>query len=336
MVVTKNTTPTTALAHVLSEVLGEQPRESDILNGPYTKAFDAIGIQDINDLLAIDPMVDFNDITIREVVLSTPVKGTGLGPPSPVPGSRNVPSPPPPPTRQRHLSVVEKRTVLQLQLWFREFSVRNQNVPPVRRWFSLTSASFATWRSTYSPQAASNTGGTIPTGRNTVTTALETYQKGIKRDVGEYKHLKEDKFWLNFRRQLLLTALTQGVGRIFDLSFDPTTLTGEDVTLYQEQNTFCYKVLSTIVQTSTGRTYLRQHAEDHDANAVFRAMTAYYTLSRVADSAVTTLKSSIMDFRFDSNWTSGAVAFLNKWKTMVMDLDEVQEKPSDPMKRNVV
>lgn len=165
--------------------------------------------------------------------------------------------------------------------------------------------------------------------------ALDTYQKGIKRDVSEYKHLKEDKYWLNFRRQLHLTALTQGVGRIFNLDFDPTTLTGIDAQLYVEQNTFCFKVLSTIVETSTGRTYLRQHAEDHDANAVYRKMTAYYQTSRVADTALITLKNSIRDLRFDSNWTSGAVAFLNKWKTMVMDLDEVQEKPSDPDERNV-
>jgi hypothetical protein len=163
-----------------------------------------------------------------------------------------------------------------------------------------------------------------------VPTALENYQKGIKRDVSEFKHLKEDKFWLTFRRQLLLTALTQGVGRIFDLDFDPTTLTGTDATLYTEQNTFCYKVLCTIVQTSTGRTYIRKHAEDHDANAVFRDLTAYYTTSRVADTAITTLRNSVNDFKFDSSWTNGAVAFLNKWKTMVMDLDEVQEKPSEP------
>ena len=75
MVDTKSTNLTSALLHVLSEVLGEQPQDIDILNGPFTKAFNAVGIQDINDLLAIDPMVDFNDITISEVVLpSTPVR----------------------------------------------------------------------------------------------------------------------------------------------------------------------------------------------------------------------------------------------------------------------
>ena len=323
---TKSTNPATALEHVLSDVLREQPQVPAVLNGPFRKAFAMVGIQDINDLLAIEPMVDFKDIIIKEVLPPTPIKGTGLGPTSPVPGSGTVPAS----MRERQLTIVEKRMVLQLQIWFRDYSSRNQNIPPVRRWFSLTSVTFATWRSTYDPQAASKTGGTAPTGSHTVTTALDNYQKGIKRDVSEYKHLKEDKYWLNFRRQLLLTALTQGVGRIFDLTFDPKTLTGTDATLYMEQNTFCYKVLIAIVQTSTGRTYIRQHAEDHDANAVFREMTAYYTTSRVADTAVTTLKATISDFRFDSNWTNGAVAFINKWKTLVMDLDEVQERPTDP------
>lgn len=147
MMTTKTTNPNTALLHVLSEVLNE-PKQvpSSMLRGPYTKAFDAIGIQDVNDLLAIDPMVDFNDVFITEISpFSTPVKGTGTGS-SPVSGS--APSPPPP-TRQRKLSVVEKRTVLQLQLWFREFSARNQAITPIRRWFKLTSDTFETWRSTY-------------------------------------------------------------------------------------------------------------------------------------------------------------------------------------------
>ena len=150
---TKTSNPKTALLHVLSDVLGEPTQVPNMLRGPYTKAFDAVGIQDVNDLLAIDPMVDFNNVLIIEALpYTTPVKGSGIGTPSPVSGSRKVPSPPPP-TRQRQLSVVEKRTVLQLQIWFREFSAQNQTVPPIRRWFNLTSSTFATWRSTYDPHA---------------------------------------------------------------------------------------------------------------------------------------------------------------------------------------
>ena len=330
---TKAVNPKTALQHVLSEVLGEPPREPAVFNGPYRLAFELAGINDIYDLLAIDPIKDLESIIITEIIPPPPAEVARLGSPAPTrTGSSKVQTVPETlPARQRHLTVVERRTVLQLQLWFREFSIQNQQITPIRRWFSLTSSLFGTWRSTYYSQEAGNIAGVVPRiGNENVTTALETYHKGVKREVGEYKPLKEDKYWLNFRRHLLLTALIQGVGRIFDLNYDSTTLQGEDVTLYKEQNTFCYKVLCSIVQTSTGRTYVRKHAADHDANAVFREMTAYYTLTRVADTAITTLKSTIYDFKLDSNWNGGAVAFINKWKTMVMDLDEIQEKPTDP------
>ena len=89
---TKSTNPATALEHVLSDVLREQPQVPAVLNGPYRKAFAMVGIQDINDLLAIEPMVDFKDIIIKEVLPPTPIKGTGLGPTSPVPGSGTVPA----------------------------------------------------------------------------------------------------------------------------------------------------------------------------------------------------------------------------------------------------
>jgi hypothetical protein len=271
------------------------------------------GINDVNDLLSIDPMKDLEGIIITEIIPPPPAEVAKLGSPMPTRSSKIPTAPETLPARQRHLTVVERRTVLQLQLWFQDFSTQNQETTPIRRWFTLTSSLFGTWRSTYHSQDTSKIGGVVPRGGNeNVVSALETYQKGVKREVGEFKPLKEDKYWLNFRRHLLLTALTQGVGRIFDLTYNSTTLKGEDVTLYKEQNTFCYKVLCSIVQTSTGRTYIRKHANDHDANAVFREMTAYYTLTRVADTAITTLKSSIYDFKLDIKWNSGAVAFVNK------------------------
>ena len=334
MVDTKTTNPTTALEHVLSEVLGEPHRDPARMQGPYRLAFAVAGINNVNDLLAVDPMVDFDGVIFTEILPPPPAEVAKLGSPMPIRSMKGVGLSIVLPTRERQLTVVERRTVHQLQLWFWEYSTQNQTTPPIRRWFALTSTLFGVWRSTFHSHGSSQTligGGVVPHGGNSaVSSALDSYHKGVKRDVTEFKPIKEDKYWLNFRRQLLLTALTQGVGRIFDLTFDPRTLKGDDQLLYNEQNTYCYKVLCLIIQTSTGRTYIRKHADDHNANAVFREMTAYHTLTRVADTAVTTLKTTIFELRFDKNWNGGAVAFLNKWKTLIMDLDEIQERPSDP------
>jgi len=87
-----------------------------------------VGIKDINNFLAIDPMVDFNDVTISEVLPPSPVRQAGIG--SPVPGNQNAANLFSN-TRQRKLTVIEKRTLLQIQLWFREFSAQNQEILPV-------------------------------------------------------------------------------------------------------------------------------------------------------------------------------------------------------------
>jgi len=49
-------TPSDALEHVLTEVLGEPPRDEPIQNGRVRKVLEKVGVTDINDLLAIDPM----------------------------------------------------------------------------------------------------------------------------------------------------------------------------------------------------------------------------------------------------------------------------------------
>jgi hypothetical protein len=326
MVDTKSTNPLTALEHVLTDVLGEPPKEK-VLQGPLRQALAAIGVKDINDLLAIDPMEDLRDITYFEVVPPPPAEVAKLGSPPPKGGKPTDPALLE--RRECKLSVVECRKVLQLQIWFVEYSAQNQAVPPIRRWFALTSSLFERWRSTMHSlkMPTSSLGGGVIS--KSTTSPLTEFNKGIKRDITEFKPFREDKYWLNFRRQMQLTAMSQGVGRVIDLDFNPNKLIGDDKQLYNEQNLYLYKAMCSIVLTSTGRAAIRRHANDHDASAVFREMTEYYTETRVADTAVTTLKTTIHDLRFDRTWNSGAVAFLNKWNTLIMDLNEIQERPCD-------
>ena len=87
-------------------------------------------------------------------------------------------------------------------------------------------------------------------------------------DQSDYKPLKEDKYWLSFRRSLMVTARAQNVEHIFDLDFDTDSLVGEQLELYELQQKYCYSVLTRIIQTSQGKVYVRQHAVDGNATGV--------------------------------------------------------------------
>jgi hypothetical protein len=155
---------------------------------------------------------------------------------------------------------------------------------------------------------------------------LESFTRKIKMDQSDYKPLKEDKYWLSFRRSLMVTARAQNVERIFDLDFDTDSLVGEQLELYELQQKYCYSVLTRIIQTSQGKVYVRQHAVDGNATGVLRELTEYYSHSRVAEIAATEALTKINNLRMDSKWSTGAVAFLNYWRNSVFDLEEIKSE----------
>jgi hypothetical protein len=153
---------------------------------------------------------------------------------------------------------------------------------------------------------------------------LESFTKSIKRDENAYKVFKDDQYWLSFKRSLLVTARAQNVERVFDITFDRSTLHGDDKKIYDLQLKFGYSVLTRVVQTNQGRGFVRDHVHDNDSTAVLREMTEYYTTSRAAEIAASELEVKITNLKFDSKWSTGAVAFLNHWKTLMFDLDEIR------------
>jgi hypothetical protein len=343
----------TAVEYVLADVLGETKTVGSLEIGPYRATMIAAGVTNINDFLILenDDLKEL-EVEIVTVVTTTEVKRE---PASPVTRSTSSTKKAPAPTINkitRRLTPVERRTLLRLQMWYADFGLRNPAITPVSRWFQLTRRTFGEWNSTYrgpSVPPVPTGGGTgnpvIQGGLATPQAAasdpkesadlklLESFTKGIKRDENAYKVFKEDQYWLSWRRSLLVTANSQNVARVFDLDLDRSLLTGSDRELYDLQLSFGYSVLTRVVQTNQGRGYVRDHAHDNDATAVFAEMTEYYTTSRAAEIAASELEVKITNLKFDSKWTTGAVAFLNYWKTLIFDLDEIRGD-ADPIKIN--
>ena len=113
-----------------------------------------------------------------------------------------------------------------------QYSRENPTVPPVLRWFHLTPELFDRWNSEYNANEADlqqlfpTAPAPVPSTQTQSSTQkqLESYTRSIKRDESSYKTFKEERFWLGFRRSLLITAKAQNVERIFDLDFDRSSL----------------------------------------------------------------------------------------------------------------
>ena len=313
----------TALEYILSNVLGERATRTPYHQSPFRAAFEAAGIADINDFLIIEED-DWKDLEIQYRTVKTE-PGAALGSPPSVKSMNDV---------TRKLSLVERRKLTQLKSWHADYGRRNPNVSPVAAWICLDTDVFTDWLARYQASpvqpARSDGGGEGPTVSNSPsskdesTKLLESFTRSIKRDQSDYKPFKEDKYWLAFKRNLLITARAQNIERIFDLGFDRDDLSGADQELYDLQLKYGYAVLTKIVQTSQGKVYVRQHAIDGDATAVLHELVEYYTHSRVAEIAAQEVTTKINTIRMDSKWTAGGHAFLNHWRNLVLDLEEIK------------
>jgi hypothetical protein len=309
---TRTTSTVTALEHVLAVVLNDPPADPRLI-GPFRRAMEVAGVGDMGDFLMLREE-DFKDMIIPDYVFSEELKPTLTE------------------KRTRRLTVVERRTFEQLSLWFRNKSDENPTIDsPSRIWFLLTPEEFNLWTQSYHAPISttsdpSSIGGDLVTKEETQRKRdLENFKKGVKRDESAFKVFKEDQYYLNFHRNLLVTARSQNVERAFDLDFDPNSLVDKlERELYDQQMKFAYSVLSKIVQTSQGRIFVRQHEVDGNAAAVLRKIVTFYTQSRVAEKASSDLLDKILALRFDSTWNSGAKSFLNHWENLVLDLEEIR------------
>jgi hypothetical protein len=245
---TKQTNLVSALEHVLTEALKNPDNSSDpTLIGPFRRAMIEAGVLNIGDFVMLRDE-DFRDVEIPECKSTSGTDPTLIA------------------TAPRHLTMVERRTFEQLLLWFRNKSLEKPDViSPSRAWFLLTTDDFELWKRSYHAPISTNEPSSIGGDYEIVTLEkqqkrdLENFKKGVKRDISAFKVFKDDQCYLNFHRNLLVTARSQNVERAFDLDFDPSTLDKLERELHDQQLNFAYSVLNAMVQTSQGRIFVREH-----------------------------------------------------------------------------
>ena len=95
------------------------------------------------------------------------------------------------------------------------------------------------------------------TGDTTSTLAIESFNKGIRRDPKDYNNLDDQSKFLIWRRHVITTAPSHGVFNVLDETYKPTTEEANQLLKLQSQ--FLYKVFESTVKLSQGRLIIRQH-----------------------------------------------------------------------------
>ena len=176
-----------------------------------------------------------------------------------------------------------------------------------------------------------------PVGNSTACsiTPRDQFMKGIKRDVSLFPTLKNKESWDNWNRSLHAIARTQGVADVLNHNYTPGTQEEKD--LFAVQNKFMYSVFERTLLTSQGKTFVRQHENDYDAQTLYTSLLQYLRSSTKGIMKTSSILSYLSSTKLgDDSWKGSIQDFLLHWQDQLRQYDKMvarKDQPSDNVKR---
>ena len=284
-----------AFLHLIDVVLLEPDEDK-----PIKKCLVHEGIADWRDLIALSS-IDTGDLTIPSGRTSKELLGRGY---------RN------------------KLSFLRQYLFhLNNIHILNLDSDDINdRLMEITKSDFDTYRldPTVDAESTSSHHSTPPSTTPTapVRDPLSSFKQTIKKDKTQYPFFKDEKYWDQWNQSFSITAKSHDLAEILDPDYVPTT--DAEQKLFKAKQSFAYSVLHYTLLTDMGKTLVRQHYDQLDAQKVYKELCAYHANSTKAKLNASELLTYITTVRFDSSWKGTAQSFLLHWKNQLRLLDDLQ------------
>lgn len=239
----------------------------------------------------------------------------------------------PDPEDETKLISVRKSDMASVRLW-REFVVYQRSIgdPIDDQWNGVTQAQFDSFR--VSPYILSRFSPSTPTAPGSIRSVstpklskADMFRKGIKRDPSLFPTLKDEKFNDSWHRSFETQARAQDVYNVLDASYSPASQ--EEMELFTEQKKYVYAVLESKVLTDVGKSLVREHEKDFDAQSLYQKLRDHHLKSTKALMESSTILSYITSVRLgNGEWKGTTEAFILNWINQVR-LYERQVPDSD-------
>jgi hypothetical protein len=281
---------------VMTNILGVET------NSPLSLALFQVGVQDILDLIGLN-FAEIESLTYRPAPTDDDTTPVEIAVPI---GQRNG--------------------VRLFKAWIGLMaSLSGQMSLTTDQWNELTQEDFYSFRTSssaigYNPVAQAPTPrGAAGTG--TYTYGLNDFRKGIRRDSSVYPVFKDDKHFNNWNRSVLSQARAHDVSDVFNSRFVPST--AESILLFKAKQEFVYSVFNRCVQTDTGKSIVREHDHDYNAQAVYTKLVQQATTSTKAKLSCDKLVIELTTSLLDSTWRGTHEGFVLMWKEKMRLLEDM-------------
>ena len=117
-----------------------------------------------------------------------------------------------------------------------------------------------------------------PTGNSPAAIELIGFKKSIKRERDAYPSLKDERYFDGFKRSLFIVAKTHECNEVLIPNYTPGS-EPEAKELFEAKQTIMFSVFNANLQTDMGKTIVRRHLSNTDAQAVWKELSEHIRTS---------------------------------------------------------
>ena len=139
-----------------------------------------------------------------------------------------------------------------------------------------------------------------PTGYSPAAIELMGFKKGIKREVAAYPSLKDERYFDGFKRSLLIVSKTHECNEVLDPNYTPGS-EPEEKELFEAKQTFMFSVFNANLETDMGKTIVRRHLSNADAQLVWKELSEHMRTSSKGASEKRRLTLYVANTALDDN-----------------------------------
>ena len=140
-----------------------------------------------------------------------------------------------------------------------------------------------------------------PTGYSPAAIELMGFKKGIKRGIAAYPSLKDERYFDGFKRSLFIVAKSHECNEVLEPSHNPGS-EPEEQELFDAKQTFMFSVFNANLQTDMGKTIVRRHLANTDAQSVWKELSEHMRTSSKGASEKRRLTQYVTNTVLDDNF----------------------------------
>ena len=163
-----------------------------------------------------------------------------------------------------------------------------------------------------------------PTGYSLTAIELMGFKKGIKREIAAYPSLKDERYFDGFKRSLLIVAKMHEYNEVLDPNYTPGS-EPEEQEPFEAKQTFMFRVFNANLQTDMGKTIVRRHLANTDAQAVWKELSEHMRTSSKGASEKRRLTQYVTNTVLDDNFKGTTEQFVLHFNEQFRQLDEISE-----------